>query len=69
MESCFVILPKMVKAESDGAMLLQAKKLVSWESAKPIVAFVGSDFLRERVAAFMPKAVAALLLLGFFPCL
>ncbi|MCG2659031.1 MAG: pilus assembly protein PilM [Kiritimatiellae bacterium] len=48
MESCFVILPKMGKAETDGAMLLQAKKLVSWESAKPMMAFVGSDFLRER---------------------
>ena len=49
LESCFVILPKMSKAETDGAMLLQAKKLVSWESEKPMLAFVGSGFLRERV--------------------
>ncbi|MBU0714792.1 MAG: pilus assembly protein PilM [Verrucomicrobia bacterium] len=49
MECCFVILPKMGKAETDGAMLLQAKKLVSWESEKPMMAFAGSDFLRERV--------------------
>lgn len=49
MESCFVILPKMGKAETDGAMVLQAKKLVAWESAKPMMAFVGSVFLRERV--------------------
>ncbi|MDP2991278.1 MAG: pilus assembly protein PilM, partial [Kiritimatiellota bacterium] len=48
MDSCFVILPKMGKAETDGAMLLQARKLVSWESEKPMMAFVGSDFLRER---------------------
>ncbi|MFH1476572.1 MAG: pilus assembly protein PilM [Verrucomicrobiota bacterium] len=49
LESCFVILPKMGKAETDGAILLQARKLVSWESEKPMMAFVGSDFLRERV--------------------
>jgi len=49
MESCFVILPKMGKAEIDGAMLLQAKKLISWESEKPMMAFIGADFLRERV--------------------
>jgi len=48
MDSCFVILPKMGKAETDGAMLLQARKLVAWESAKPMMAFIGSDFLRER---------------------
>jgi len=48
-ESCFVILPKMSKTETDGAMLLQAKKLVAWESENPMIAFVGSDFLRERV--------------------
>ncbi|MCG2679537.1 MAG: pilus assembly protein PilM [Kiritimatiellae bacterium] len=48
-ESCFVILPKMSKAEADSAILLQAKKIISWDIENPVVAFKGSEFLRDRV--------------------
>ena len=44
-KSCFTILPKMSKAEMEGAILLQAKKLLSWESAHPFMAHVSSAFL------------------------
>lgn len=44
-KSCFTILPKMSKAEMEGAILLQAKKLLSWESAHPHMAHISSEFL------------------------
>lgn len=44
-KSCFTILPKMSKAEMEGAILLQAKKLLSWESAHPLMAHISSEFL------------------------
>ncbi len=47
-ESCFVILPRMGRAETEGAVRLQAGKLVSWEEENPLVSFVSSEFLRDR---------------------
>lgn len=49
MESCFIILPKMSKAETDSAMLLQAKKIVFSEIENPIISAIGSEFLRNRM--------------------
>ncbi|MDD5483595.1 MAG: pilus assembly protein PilM [Kiritimatiellae bacterium] len=44
-KSCFTILPKMSRAEMEGAILLQARKLLSWESAHPLMAHISSEFL------------------------
>lgn len=55
-DSCFIILPKMSKAEADSAMLLQAKKLLGWEVEAPIMAHVGSEFARDRVGSLVGLA-------------
>jgi len=47
-ESCFAILPKMNKTEMEGAVKLQAIKLLSWENARPNVAYISSEFLSNR---------------------
>jgi len=44
-KSCFTILPKMSKPEMEGAILLQARKLLSWESDHPLMAHISSEFL------------------------
>ncbi len=56
MESCFVILPKMEPSAAEGAILLQARKQIAWDGAAPIVAHVGSDFLRDRVGSLVGLA-------------
>ena len=53
---CFSILPKMSKAEIGGAILLQAKKLLSWESAHPNVAYVSSEFLGNHTGSLIGLA-------------
>lgn len=53
---CFVIIPKMTKVDSEGAMLLQARKLLSWESAEPIMAHLDSEFLRDRTGSVLGLA-------------
>jgi type IV pilus assembly protein PilM len=47
-KSCFLILPKMSKAEMAGAILLQARKTLAWEGADPLLAYVTSDFLGNQ---------------------
>lgn len=54
--SCFAITPKMSKADADGAILLQAKKLLSWESSEPIMAHMDSEFLRDRTGSVVGLA-------------
>jgi len=45
-KSCFAILPKMSRAEMEGALLLQARKLLAWDgSHHPIMAYLSSEFL------------------------
>lgn len=48
-DNCFVILPKLNKAETASAIVLQAKKLIAWDVETPVMAFAGYEFLRERV--------------------
>ena len=55
-ESCFVIIPKMNEANEAGAMLLQAKKLLSWAGEKPIMARVDSKFLHDRTGSVVSLA-------------
>lgn len=55
-ESCFVIIPKMSEANRAGAMLLQAKKLVSWAGETPIMAHMDSEFLHDRTASVVGLA-------------
>lgn len=55
-DSCFIILPKMGKAEADSAMLLQARKLLGWEADGPIMAHADSEYLRDRVGSLVGLA-------------
>lgn len=55
-ECCFVLLPKMKEADLEGARLLQAKKLLSWEHADPQISYVDSEFLHNRVGSVVALA-------------
>ncbi|MFC1498736.1 pilus assembly protein PilM [Verrucomicrobiota bacterium] len=54
--SCFVMTPKMDKADADGAVLLQSRKLLSWESTEPVMARLDSEFLRDRTGSIVGLA-------------
>lgn len=55
-KSCFAILPKMNKSEMEGALLLQARKLLSWESPHPIMAYAGSDYIGNHTGSLVALA-------------
>lgn len=55
-KSCFTILPKMNKAEIEGALLLQARKLLSWEGDHPLMAYISSEFLGDHTGHLIALA-------------
>ncbi len=54
--SCFVILPNMPSTDADGAILLQARKLLFWEGMEPLTGHMDSDFLRGRTGSVVGLA-------------
>lgn len=50
-QACFIIIPKISQQDADAAMLLQAKKLLSWERENPIMAHLDSDFVGGRIGS------------------
>ncbi|MBA4386988.1 MAG: hypothetical protein C0404_03340, partial [Verrucomicrobia bacterium] len=52
-QSCYVVIPKMARGDSDSARLLQAKKMLLWEGAEPQVTHVASDFLGDREGSYV----------------
>lgn len=55
-KSCFMILPKMNKMERDGALLLQARKLLSWEGDHPLMTYISSEFLGNQEGTMVALA-------------
>lgn len=54
--SCFIILPRMSKADASGALLLQTQKLLSWKQPNPIMAHLDSEYPGGRVGSVVGLA-------------
>jgi Tfp pilus assembly PilM family ATPase/Tfp pilus assembly protein PilN len=54
--TCFVILPKMSRKDAGGALRLQARKLLAWESPESVITHVDSEYLRNRVGSTVAMA-------------
>ncbi len=54
--TCFAMVPSMTKHDSEGAILLQARKLLDWEGSNPIMGHMDSEFARDRIGSVVALA-------------
>ena len=54
--NCFVLLPRMNRPEAEGALLLQAQKLLSWKQPNPVMAHIDSEYPGGRVGSITALA-------------
>jgi type IV pilus assembly protein PilM len=55
-KSCFAILPKMNKSEMEGALLLQARKLLSWDGPQPLMAYTSAEYIGNHTGSLVALA-------------
>ncbi|MDI6774487.1 MAG: pilus assembly protein PilM [Verrucomicrobiota bacterium] len=54
--ACFVILPRMNRKDADGALRLQARKFLAWETPESVMAHLDSEYPRNRVGSVVALA-------------
>ncbi len=55
-ESCFLILPQVAPSDAEGAIRLQARKMLSWKEDDPLVSHVETDYLAGRFGSYVALA-------------